>query len=109
MPKPVDYLRRAQTDLIKITAGVETDQSSTAAQFSGVAVIASGGTTIVVSTTVVKSNAAIFLTGFSNVASHIDNMVSVQSITDSNQFTIRAEAATTDSYRVGWVIFNALT
>ncbi len=107
--KPVDNLKRPLIDLPKITGGIECKQTSASNQWAGVSTIASGDTTVVVSTTKITSDANVQITGFSNVASHRSLYVTVQSITDGTNFTLRAEAATVDSYRVGWVIFNQLT
>ena len=109
MPKPVDLIQRGQADLIKVINGVEFRQTSASNQFAGISTIASGSTTVVVSTTVVKSDSGFYVMGFSNVASHRGNQVSVQSITDGSQFTLQANLATVDSYRISWAIFNQMT
>ncbi len=110
MPKMVDKGQRVLIDLLKIKSQIEVNAVSASNAFAGISTILSGGTTVVVSTTVVRSNAivATWLTP-TIAASHVDLRTNVRSITDGGQFTISVDKATIGGQTVGWIICNQLT
>lgn len=75
--------------------------------WSGITSVVSGGSTVVVSASQIKSGAAILCAlGLTTVASHRDIVLSVNSIVTNTSMVVVTDKATIDTQQVCYLVFG---
>lgn len=109
MSRPSDIEQKPGFNVPKIYDGMEMRQNSASDQWAGRSTIASGDTTVTVSTTNVKSDSLVFATLHLPVGSYANLEVSVHSLVDGGFITFGTELATSDSQNFNWFTIRNLT
>lgn len=109
MARPSDRERKPGFNLMKLYDGMEVRQNSASDQWCGRATIASGDTTVTVSTTNVKSDSLFFSMLHLPIGSHSDLSVSVRSLVDAGFVTFGLNLAVSDDLDFSWFSVDNLT